>query len=161
MELYLVRHAEAVPRGPKYSEAKRPLTAKGRDEFRTVVTGLKRLGIRLDHLYFSPWLRASQTADLMMPLLKGEAQATLQLTHSPKLTLLKLLAGQKVAVVGHQPWLGELLAQLVLNDDAAAAHFELEKGGVAILNGDMRPGRMVLTALWTPKLLARIKKSKS
>ena len=160
MELYIVRHAEAVPRGPKYTEAKRPLTPTGQREFQSAVTGLKRLGVRFDHLYFSPWLRASQTADLLMPLLKGESEATLHLTRSPKPALLKLLVGQRIAVVGHQPWLGELLTLLILNNDAAGSQFELEKGGVAVLRGTLRPGRMTLTAVWTPSLLARIRKSK-
>ena len=46
MELYLVRHAEAVPRGQndKLADEERPLTPRGETQARAVATGLQRPG---------------------------------------------------------------------------------------------------------------------
>jgi phosphohistidine phosphatase len=66
------------------------------------------------------------------------------LAKPPTRDILKVLSGNSVAVVGHQPWLGELLGWLVFNDMYAGVRFEFDKGGVAILQGYRRPGGMVM-----------------
>ena len=61
--------------------------------------------------------------------------------------------GETVAVVGHEPWLSELIAWLVVGEPADGdARFRMKKGGVAQLRGTPRPGRMQLRALLPPKL---------
>jgi phosphohistidine phosphatase len=144
MDLYLIRHAEAEPRGGEYREESRPLTSKGARQFRAAAAGMKKMGVRFDRLLFSPWLRAAATADFLVPLVEGESEATLLLAKPPTRDILKVLSGNSVAVVGHQPWLGELLGWLVFNDMYAGVRFEFDKGGVAILQGYRRPGGMVM-----------------
>lgn len=144
MDLYLIRHAEAEPRREGLREESRPLTSKGERQFRAAAAGLKKRGVRFDRLLFSPWLRAAATADFLTPLVEGETEATLLLAQPPTKDILKILAGDSVGVVGHQPWLGELLGWLVFNDMYAGVRFEFEKGGVAKLQGARRPGGMVL-----------------
>ena len=73
----------------------------------------------------------------------------------PSRGLLEVLgeAGETVAVVGHEPWLSELIAWLVVGEPADGdARFRMKKGGVAQLRGTPRPGRMQLRALLPPKL---------
>lgn len=144
MNLYLIRHAEAQPRGAGVPEEARPLTPKGEQNFRTASSGLKAMGVRFDRLVFSPWLRAAATANYLAPLVEGESEASLLLAQPPSRDILKILSGNSVGVVGHQPWLGELMGWLLFNDMYAGARFEFDKGGVAVLQGTRRPGGMLL-----------------
>ena len=53
MDLFLIRHAEAVPHGdPHYAEDERPLTATGLEQSRALAAALKtdRGPLRPDHL---------------------------------------------------------------------------------------------------------------
>src|ERR1700736_2440977 len=65
MQLYLIRHADAVPLGEAgiIDDPSRPLTAKGEAQARLVGEGLSRRGIKLQTLLTSPLVRARQTAD--------------------------------------------------------------------------------------------------
>jgi len=66
-----------------------------------------------------------------------------------------LLRGESLAVVGHEPWLSELIAWLCLGERELGAAFQLKNGGVAWLSGEPVPGGCVLKALWTPRSLRR------
>ena len=78
MDLYLIRHAEAEPRGPGIAEEARQLTPRGEQQFRAASSALKHMGVRFDRLLFSPWLRAAATANCLASLVEGEAEATLR-----------------------------------------------------------------------------------
>ena len=153
MDLFLIRHAAAVARSGDLEDALRPLTAEGKQKFAPVVEGMSRLGFRFDRLYHSPLLRAVETAELIMPLVKGESVATSLLAEEPGAGLLRELSGNRVALVGHQPWLGDLAAWLLYNDRHLGMAFDIKKGGVVWLNGDVAPGRMVLRAFLAPRIL--------
>ena len=63
MQLIIIRHAIAVPRGtPGIPDEDRPLTPEGEQKFREAAKGLASLVDRPDALLTSPWLRAKQTA---------------------------------------------------------------------------------------------------
>ena len=68
MELFLIRHAIAVPGSMLLADADRPLTPKGRKRFSQAVLGLQHLKVRFDRLYHSPWRRAVETAELLAPV---------------------------------------------------------------------------------------------
>jgi phosphohistidine phosphatase len=157
MELYVIRHVEAEGRRPDREDAKRRLTDRGRERLKEEVAGLRALEIRFDRLYHSPWRRAVETADGLMKLVDGERVETKALATAPRQALLDELAGRTVAVVGHEPWLSELIAWLVTGDALAGRRFEMKKGAVAWLSGPARPGRMMLGALYPPKALRRIR----
>ncbi len=144
MDLYLIRHAEAQPRGAGVPEEARALTPSGEQNFRRASSGLKAMGVQFDRLVFSPWLRAAATANYLAPMVEGESEASLLLAQPPSRDILRILAGNSVGVVGHQPWLGELMGWLLFNDMYAGARFEFDKGGVAVLQGARRPGGMLL-----------------
>lgn len=155
MELYLIRHAVALEAALGQPDDARPLSEEGIQKFSEVVRGLKRLGVRLDHLYHSPKLRAVQTAELLVLLLEGETEVTPYLAAEPSLALLETLQGSSVALVGHEPWMGELCAWLVTGRQEGRA-FPFKKGGVALLEGRPQPGQMRLRGFWAPRLLRRL-----
>lgn len=155
MKLYLIRHAIAEDE-PRDEDHLRPLTDEGREKFEQAVDGLDALGVRIDKLLYSPWLRAVETAELLSKLVTGETQVCAGLAEAPARAVLAELKGDPVALVGHQPWLTELLALLVHGSTAEGARYELKKGGVAVLEGDPRPGAMVLQQLWAPKVLRKL-----
>ena len=153
MELFLIRHAIAVERSPALPDAERPLTPQGRDRFALAVAGMQRLGIRLRQVHHSPWLRAVETAALLVPVLKGDLVPTQALARPPEAALLDEIDETPAALVGHEPWMSEWLAWLVTDSPAASAMFAFKKGGVAWLEGPLRPGGMVLRAYLPPKVL--------
>jgi len=155
MQLFLIRHAAAVPRGRLRNDAARPLTDEGRERFVRVVKGLERLGLRFSLVRHSPWKRARETAELLAPLCDGELREDPRLADEPSEELIKSLRGDRVALVGHEPWLGELLARLVTGDADLGGHFELKKGALAWLEGRPRPGEMTLRALLPPSVSRR------
>ncbi len=158
MELFLVRHAIAEPlRFPTVSrDEDRALTPEGRTRFRGAVEALLRMGIRLDGVWTSPLRRAVETADLLAPLLEGEVAKTELLAAPPSERLLARLDGECPALVGHEPWMSELLALLISGDPSEAGAFRFAKGAVAWLEGSPSPGGMQLRALWPPKTLAQL-----
>lgn len=156
MQLFVIRHAIAAEPSPERPDATRPLTAAGREKFAQVVKGAKRLGWRFDRLYHSPLVRAVQTAELLRPLLEGPAISLPDLARAPDEEMLAHLEGQRVAVVGHEPHLGSLVAWLVAGDADRGERFCFKKGGFAALTGDLRPGAMTLDTLVAPKLLRRL-----
>ena len=155
MRLYIVRHASAEPGHPGKDDAARALTPQGRERFSRAVAGLRRLRVRFDRLYHSPKLRAVETADLLGRLVRGETVVTQHLSRAPRAALLGAVRGENVALVGHEPWLGSLAAWLVTGDRRRGAQFALKKGGVIVLEGDLRPGAMRLAAALPPKVLRR------
>ena len=152
MELFLVRHAIAVPRGGDALDHARPLTEKGRSRFQGVVAGLDALGVSLERVYHSPWVRARQTAELMISIAEERVE-TVRLAQTPDKKLLNDLQGDPVALVGHEPWMGELLSLLTVGDVASGSQFRFKKGGVAHLEGSPSPGGCELVALYPPRAL--------
>ena len=153
MELFVIRHAIAVPGSMLLADADRPLSPQGRKRFSQAVMGLQRLGIRCDRLYHSPWLRAVETAELLGPVLDGEMVSSPALARPPSQDLFDALVGERVALVGHQPWVGELVTWLMTGTPPDGSGFAFKRGGVAWLEGRPKPGRMVLRAFLPPKAL--------
>jgi phosphohistidine phosphatase len=139
-ELYLVRHAVAAERGEDWpDDTKRPLTTKGVSRFREVVQGLVWLGVGLDEIYSSPLVRAKQTADLLSEGLKERTTVRtvdeLSPGHEPPSVLAELgkrIKRRRVALVGHEPDLGELAAALI----GASRPLAFRKGGVCRIDVD-------------------------
>jgi phosphohistidine phosphatase len=67
--------------------------------------------------------------------------------------LLEMLRGDRIALVGHEPWMGELVAWLTTGTPADGSVFAFKRGGVAWLEGALQPGQMVLQAFLPPKVL--------
>ena len=117
MQLYLVRHAEAVDGEP---DELRPLTAAGRLAARTLGERLAADGVVPDAVLTSPLLRARETgAEVARPAgLEAEADERL----APGATAEDVRAaaggrGETVVVVGHQPDCGRIAAALTGRDE--------------------------------------------
>ena len=157
MDLYLIRHAEAVPRGAEgYDDDwARPLTDAGRDQAERLGKRLARLGVRLDAIVTSPLVRARETTDGLRPLLPEplpsvEVYDEIGEDMRPKRVMryLEKLGLESVAIVGHQPMLGGFLAWLI---GSRKARLDLDKAGMARVECDaLRKGGGVLRWLVTP-----------
>jgi phosphohistidine phosphatase len=152
-QLFVVRHAIAADKTSEGSDAARPLTEKGRRRWREAVKGAKRLGFRFDRLLHSPWLRAVDTAQELSVLVEGRTQVTELLAQAPTDSLMALFEGDRIAVVGHQPWLGELVGLLAFGRPEAGEGIELKRGSMLCLEGTPKPGGMVITASLPPRVL--------
>jgi len=161
MELLIVRHAVASERSAQRwpDDAIRPLSARGLARARRAAAGLRRIMPRPASVLTSPLERARQTAALLAQLAawpRAAACALLRPGASPE-ALLALLARQRaptVAVVGHQPHLGRLLATCLAGSPSGRG-FRLRKMGVALVSfrAAVRPGQGELVALLPPRLL--------
>ena len=133
-ELYLVRHAIAEERGDKWpDDTKRPLTKQGIDRFAQAVKGLRAIDLTLDEVLTSPLVRARQTAEILAAGLKHPPTVktldALSPGHSPAAVVSavgKVARRPRVALVGHEPDLGELAAYLI----GAGKPLPFRKGGV-------------------------------
>ncbi len=135
MNLYVVRHATASRKSTwREDDGLRPLTRSGRRRFRDSAGALIAAGaLTPRRIITSPLVRARQTAAILGKLLGGSAPLAedwrLGLTFSLD-DLNALLAENKsarsLAIVGHNPSLCEVLAQLV-----GGADLDLRKGAVA------------------------------
>lgn len=148
MDLFVVRHAVAEERGPHIRDEERALTEKGRERFTKMVACLNRLDVHFDRVLCSPWLRAVQTAE-MLDALGGPRLESPHLAGEPGEDLLQALDGSRVAVVGHEPWLGDLVTWLITGDVAGLPVVELKKGAVVWLCGEPDPGGMKLRSYLT------------
>lgn len=156
--LYLVRHAIAAERTRGTPDAARPLTPAGRDRFVRAARGLARLGVRFDHLLHSPKLRAVETAEILASLVDGETAVTANLASVPSAELFEEIQGEHVALVGHRPYLNTLAGWLVTGSRERGTNFPMRKGGVIVLEGEIRAGGMQLVEALSPKVMRRIRK---
>ena len=147
MDLFLIRHAIAEKRRAGLPDAQRALTEKGRTRFEAVVHRLDRAGFRFDRVYYSPWLRAAETADLLAPITDGPLIATEGLAQSPQPDFFASLEGENVACVGHEPWMSDAVA-LLTTGTPNGTWLRLKKGSVTWLRGPPTPAQMQLRALW-------------
>src|SRR5471032_563126 len=82
--LFLVRHAIAAERGEAWpDDAKRPLTSKGIARMREVARGLTALGVEIEVVLTSPLLRARQTTDVLVEVLKPLPAVVVTATLAP------------------------------------------------------------------------------
>jgi phosphohistidine phosphatase len=158
-ELYLVRHAIAAERGDEWpDDDRRPLTARGVARFKEAIEGLKKLDPAIDEIFTSPLVRAKQTADLLAAGLPGKPNVkileALAPGHTPTSVMAQLAKAarrRRIALVGHEPSLGELAAHLI----GAGRALPFKKGGVCRIDVESltsrRPG--ALTWFVPPRLL--------
>jgi len=161
-ELYLVRHAIAATRGEEWpDDDKRPLTARGVARFKEAVDGLRTLEAGVDEIFTSPLVRAKQTADLLAAGVPGKPSVkildALAPGHDPTSVMAQLAKHarrRRIALVGHEPALGELAAHLI----GAGRALPFKKGGICRIDVESltsrRPG--ALTWFVQPKLLRRL-----
>lgn len=167
MQLLVIRHAKAedaldfAQRGEP--EALRPLTDSGRKKMQRAAAGLLSELEFIDVLAASPLLRARQTAEIVAEVYVGRSVMELDALApggDPD-ELLAWLRGHSdvsvVAVVGHEPDLGELIGHLVCGHHESI--IALKKGAACLLSldPDVTPGRARLLWSLTAAQLASLK----
>ncbi|HEU0034034.1 MAG TPA: phosphohistidine phosphatase SixA [Kofleriaceae bacterium] len=158
MQLFVIRHGIAEDAEPGQDDASRQLTTQGEKRVKRIVRGLRALDISFNRVLTSPWARALRTAELLAPICDVEPIASDLLTQTPRAELLAQIAelGEDTAVVGHEPWLGELVAWLAFGDQRHGEALDLKKASVTWLEGTAVPGGMTIRAMMPPRLLRRL-----
>jgi phosphohistidine phosphatase len=136
MEIYLIRHGIAAAHQDYTQDEARSLTNQGRAKTTQVAKRLAAIGLNFDLLYSSPLVRAQQTAQILLQQgLSRELQTLLPLAPAGSfpealatLNTLNLTATTKIALVGHQPDLGQWAQAWVWGD--VADKVILKKAGI-------------------------------
>ncbi|MGL4549944.1 MAG: SixA phosphatase family protein [Gemmataceae bacterium] len=162
MNLYIIRHAEAVPLGHDGidTDEARYLTPAGMASCRPLARTLRRVAPGLTALVTSPLVRARHTAE---GIVANWGDAPPALDESPLLApggrrrkvldLVREYDNDGLGLVGHNPDLSELVGWF-LGDKGVG--IDLEKAGVACLTFADKPakGGAVLEWLVTPAWLS-------
>lgn len=162
MDVYIIRHADAVPVGERgiTSDEERPLSPEGEAQSRALAAALQRQDVHLDKVLSSPLVRARQTAEIMLQAWSKPAPELLLCDElGPGLRPKKLARGLRelkessVALVAHEPDLSAWIAWLI---GSRKARLNFAKSGVACVVCDEPPdkGAGTLTWLLTPEWLA-------
>jgi phosphohistidine phosphatase len=162
MLLLLIRHAHAGDRDPDQwpDDRARPLTDKGRKTQRKVSRALSKLELVPTLVLASPWVRAAETAEILVRELglPSPAIPCEPLAAAPEFSRLaddigEPASGAIVALVGHSPWMEELTA-LLLADSATGLRVDFPKSGVMGINlARLEPGAGELRFFLRPKML--------
>ncbi len=153
MDIYLLRHAEAEPRGAGCSDEERELTDKGRQQADRAAAWLRVQELEVDIILSSPAIRAVQTAQPVAEAL-GKAVVTdwrlagmrLSVNDVRDLAQEYNIAGSML-LVGHEPDMGDLIQELT------KGQVEVKKAALALVSCErLAPGGGVLRWLVPSKL---------
>jgi phosphohistidine phosphatase len=162
LELYLIRHGVAAERGEDYpDDSKRPLTNAGISRLKKEAKALDELGVAFDHIITSPLVRTKQTADIFAESLKSKPSVSSSDALAPAGTstaviqeLAKHMRKGRIALVGHEPNIGELAGRLI----GARMPLEFKKGGICRIDFEVFPPKGIGQLRWfvTPRMLREI-----
>ena len=125
--------------------------------------GLARLGVALDVILSSPLVRARQTAELVAAALDPRPSLITVDSLAPDGTYAAIISDLEkharkthIALVGHEPAIGELASRLIGSRHA----LEFKKGAVCRIDLDGIPpaGPGKLRWMLTPKILRSLRK---
>ncbi len=162
IELYLIRHGVAAARGDEWpDDTKRPLTPRGTARLRKESAALDKLRVSFDQILTSPLVRARQTATALAeslahkpPIAVADALAPGAAPAQVIEEIGRLLRGRRIALVGHEPGIGELAARLL----GGRMPIEFKKGAICRIDVETlppaKPGHLVWYA--TPRMLRLI-----
>jgi phosphohistidine phosphatase len=155
MQLFLMRHGIAEQRTGPFgsSDAKRPLTPKGRKRTKQIASGLRRLGVGFEWIVTSPLVRARETAEILAEAAPGNVRFDPCTALRPGGSFEELMSflaesrnHRRVLLVGHEPDLSALAARLI--GAGPAANFAFKKGGCCLIHCDRQPGPSAGELVW-------------
>ena len=162
MDLFILRHGEAGQRvSAGRGDFQRSLTAAGQKEVSDIATSLKDLGIKLDIVISSPLKRTHQTASIVAKTFKIEKKMQDWAELSPEGNrldlynkLLQLKQQSSVLVVGHEPYLSEMISEMIFEGNNGG-RIDLKKTGLARIRIVSSTPKFQGELRWllTPKLL--------
>src|ERR1035438_682928 len=144
MNLYLLRHGIAAePEAAGFKpDSERPLPARGKDRLRTAAKAMAELGLSFNLILSSPFLRAKQTAEIIAKNFKLRKKLAfsedLTPAGNPRLLIQQLNQFRpdpdNVLLVGHEPYLGQLIA--LLSAGNTSLEIDFKKGGLCKLEAE-------------------------
>lgn len=165
MDVYLVRHAIAHERNAARwpDDSLRPLTAEGKRKFRQAARGLTRCLPKSARVLTSPFVRARETADILVHVakLRKPIEAPELAPGAPTekgFALLRARGRNAIVLVGHEPSLSVWLS-VALGGDRARLDIEFKKGGAACVRFErtIAAGRATLVWMLPPRVLRRMR----
>ncbi len=155
MNLYIMRHGIAYePSEWSGSEFERPLTSRGEERTRKIVTKLRRSGdLVVDAIWSSPLTRARQTAEIAANVLGLKIKIVDPLQCGADLRdLINYVKNDppptRLLTVGHEPDCGMILGDLIGEDDCDLA---FKRAGIAQAEGEFVSGGMKLIWKYAPR----------
>ncbi len=159
MEIYILRHGIAEPRGARVEDEKRALTKEGIEKLRRVLAVAREAKVAPAVILTSPYLRALQTAEAASVALGAKIVQTdsLKPESSPQEVWddVRGRHEKSIMLVGHEPLLGQTLSFLL---GASWALVDLKKGALARIEVEQsaKSPRGVLEWVLTPKLATAV-----
>jgi len=153
MDLILWRHAEAEDEREGLSDMDRSLTPKGQKQASRMAAWLDRQLPESTRVLASPARRTEQTVQALGRKYKLRPELAPGATPAQLLQVAQWPEGKAaVLVVGHQPTIGQTVAQLLGLDDPS---FSVKKGAVWWLRQREREGQFqtVLVAVQAPETI--------
>ena len=163
MNLFILRHGLAIEPGSSgyAKDSERPLTPKGERKLWKIADAMEELELRFDWILSSPYLRARQTAEIVAESLDLRKQLEFSEHLTPAGSAKKLVTlinhrkppAKEVLLVGHEPYLSELISLLVAGDTQSAVL--MKKGGLCKLTLEQLEAQRCARLEWllTPKQL--------
>jgi len=164
VELYLIRHGIAAERGENFpDDTKRPLTNEGAQKLRKEAKALVVLDLTFDVILTSPLVRTRQTAELVAAAFHNPPPIVTMASLAPgaaHTAIMEELSKQhrrhRIALVGHEPGIGELAGRLL----GVRRPLEFKKGAVCRIDVSALPpaGPGQLRWFLTPRIMRKIGK---
>ena len=161
-ELYLIRHGVAAERGENYpDDTKRPLTSEGAHKLRKEAKALVALDITFDVILTSPLVRTRQTAELVAAAFRNPPPIVAMASLAPGAaqgSIIEELSKQhrrhRIALVGHEPGIGELAGRLI----GSRRPLDFKKGAICRIDVAALPpaGPGLLRWFLTPRIMRKI-----
>ena len=167
MNLYILRHAKAGERSPRFpDDSKRPLTRDGEKEMFCVARGMREMDLNFDLILSSPFVRARRTAEIVAEVFQsnelklsnnlasgGDSRKLIDELNDNHSSL------ESILLSGHEPDLSKLISRLTAGDEKLSLHFK--KAGLCKLTvEELRFGHCAtLEWLLTPRQLTMLGES--
>lgn len=160
VDLCLVRHGIAGERGPAGpDDGLRPLTRRGIDRWTIGAKGLLSV-FQPQVVLTSPLVRAQQTAAILakagggLPLIEVESLADSDMAAVAR--DVRASGANAVAVVGHEPWMSELLAWAITPGSDTSVDFKKGAAALVSFEGDPDESTGMLTWFLSPAVLRQL-----
>lgn len=165
LKLGFLRHSLTLKRDDKIfpDDDLRPLSKKGRKCIPHITESLLKIGFRPALIFTSPVLRARQTAEAVADVLKMSDKSVKDLpalrydtdVHVALRHLASLSWRGQILMVGHEPWMGEMISLLV--SGRIGSGLSLRKCGFALLRCEaLAAGRGRLEAFLSPDAVQQL-----
>lgn len=165
LHLLLIRHAKSDWSDPRLPDHERPLNPRGRRDAPRMGAWIAAQGHAPQEVLCSDALRTRQTLALMLPLWAPPPEVSYHraLYHATPEAMLAVLEGAsapRVALIGHNPGIGQLMARLARQAPAHPRWGDVPTCAVAALSFDapdwfaIREGTGRLEAFAVPADLA-------